>query len=238
MGKHTLSELQTLQALPLALKVKKTQQRIREWVYEYGIDHVYVSFSGGKDSTVLLHIARQIFPEIKAVFADTGLEFPEIREFVKTFDNVDIVKPKMTFKQVIEKYGYPMISKEVAECVYGARKYLESVLTSLAESETVLQTDRQTDSPYAYRLDKLLGFPKQKISIKDRCSIVLEVADGRHPKDERFKGSWRRFGIFTGTFTAGNRIDKRLYQGIGQSESAEMHGDKHETGQDDDGSYP
>ena len=121
---HTIDDLKMRQALPLDVKVRMTQQRIREWVNEFGIDGVYVSFSGGKDSTVLLHIAREIYPDMRAVFVDTGLEYPEIREFVKTFENVEWLKPTMTFKQVIEKYGYPFISKEVAECVYGARKYL------------------------------------------------------------------------------------------------------------------
>ena len=110
-----------------------TENRITEWVNEYGEDGVYISFSGGKDSTVLLHIARRLYPNIKAAFVDTGLEYPEIRSFVKGFENVDWIKPKMTFKQVIEKYGYPFISKEVSECVDGARKYLR------------LLTDRQTD---------------------------------------------------------------------------------------------
>lgn len=123
--KRTINELYMLQALPLEVKVRKTEERIKEWVDEYGIDGVYVSFSGGKDSTVLLHIARRLFPTIKAVFVDTGLEYQEIREFVRTFDNVDWLKPKMNFKQVIEKYGYPFISKEVSETVYYARKYLK-----------------------------------------------------------------------------------------------------------------
>ena len=89
------------------------------------------SFSGGKDSTVLLHIARQMYPDIKAVFVDTGLEYPEIRSFIKTFDNVDWVRPKKHFKQVCEEYGFPIISKEVSECVQGARKYLKSILTDV-----------------------------------------------------------------------------------------------------------
>lgn len=132
MGKHELWELQQMQALPLNLKIRLTKQRIREWVNEYGIDGVYISFSGGKDSTVLLHMAREMYPEIKAVFADTGLEFQETRNFVKQFDNVDWVKPSMSFVDVINKYGYPFISKEVAECVHGARKYLTSVIESTA----------------------------------------------------------------------------------------------------------
>ena len=137
MGKHTMSDLYQMQSLPLKAKITMTERRIQEWVEEYGEDGVYVSFSGGKDSTVLLDIARRLYPNIKAAFVDTGLEYPEIRQFVKSFDNVDWLKPKMTFRQVIEKYGYPFISKEVSECVDGARKYLK-ILTDR-------QTDRQTD---------------------------------------------------------------------------------------------
>lgn len=118
----TRQELQLLQALPLELKIMKTKQRIREWVQRFGVDGVYVSFSGGKDSTVLLHIVRELYPDIEAVFVDTGLEYPEIRQFVKGFENVTWLRPKMNFVEVIKKYGYPIISKEVAECIQGARK--------------------------------------------------------------------------------------------------------------------
>lgn len=108
------------------VKVKMTKQRIREWVNEFGVDGVYVSFSGGKDSTVLLHIVREMYPEIPAVFCDTGLEYPEIREFVRKFDNVEWLKPKMNFKKVIDTYGYPFISKEVSAIVGGGRRLCKS----------------------------------------------------------------------------------------------------------------
>lgn len=88
---------------------------------------VFISFSGGKDSTVLLDIARRIYPDIEAVFSDTGLEYPEIKEFVKTFPNVAIVRPKYSFKQILTKYGYPIISKEVANVVEGARRWIDSL---------------------------------------------------------------------------------------------------------------
>lgn len=116
------SELKLLQNYPLDLKVEKTKLRIREWVDYYGEDGVYISFSGGKDSTVLLHIVRSIYPNIEAVFSNTGLEFPEIVQFVKTFDNVTIIKPNITFKQVIKEKGYPIVSKAVSNTVRLARK--------------------------------------------------------------------------------------------------------------------
>ncbi len=135
--KHTIQELHEKQGLPLSMKIKMTESRIREWVNTYGEDGVYVSFSGGKDSTVLLDIARKMYPSIPAAFVNTGLEYPEIVKFVKTFDNVEILKPKKNFKQIISEYGYPFFSKEVSEVVYGARRYLDK----LRERERV-QTSR------------------------------------------------------------------------------------------------
>ena len=120
-----LNELKLLQNYPLDLKIEKTKLRIREWVDYYGEDGVYISFSGGKDSTVLLDIVRSMYPDIEAVFSKTGLEFPEIVQFVKTFENVTIIKPEKTFKQVIEEKGYPIVSKAVSNCVRLARKNIE-----------------------------------------------------------------------------------------------------------------
>ena len=114
-------ELQMLQALPLDIKIAKTLQRIREWVDKYGEEHCYISFSGGKDSLVLAHLVRSIYPDIPLVFSDTGLEYPEIRDFVLKQENVVVVKPKMTIVQVLEKYGYPVVSKQVAGNIYKVR---------------------------------------------------------------------------------------------------------------------
>ena len=114
MNGHTKERLKELQALPLERKVGFTSARIAEW-YNHFNGKVYVSFSGGKDSTVLLHLVRGLFPDVKAMYVNTGLEYPEIVQFVKTFDNVDIIRPKISFKQVIEKYGYPVIGKEVSQ---------------------------------------------------------------------------------------------------------------------------
>ena len=110
-----------LQALPLELKIMKTRQRIREWIDCYGTDGVYISFSGGKDSTVLLDLVRSEHPRVEAVFVNTGLEYPEIQRFVNTFENVTVLRPKLRFDEVIKRYGYPVIGKEVAAAVYETR---------------------------------------------------------------------------------------------------------------------
>ena len=120
-GVHDAERLKELQSLPLERKIQITQTRIIEW-YQHYDGKVCVSFSGGKDSTVLLHIARQLYPGIPAVFSNTGLEYAAIQRFVKTYDNVDIIVPQMRFDEVISTYGYPLIGKEVAEAIHYARR--------------------------------------------------------------------------------------------------------------------
>ena len=121
MNAYTRQDLSVMQAWPLERKIRVTQAKIIEWYHHYD-GKVAVSFSGGKDSTVLLDLARRALPDIPAVFVDTGLEYAELRDFVKTKDNVNWLRPKYPFSQIIEKYGYPVISKEVSDSVYGARK--------------------------------------------------------------------------------------------------------------------
>lgn len=155
MGKHVISDLWQMQSLPLEAKIRMTKYRIRQWVEYYGEDGVYVSFSGGKDSTVLLDLVRQMYSNVTAVFVDTGLEYPEIREFVKTFSNVVWLKPKKNFKQVITEYGYPFISKEVSDRVDGARKYMQA-LNDAQSRERESRTVR-----YAWGIADLLGIDRR-----------------------------------------------------------------------------
>ena len=119
-----LGDLRQRQALPLEAKVYMTQARIREW-YDHFDGNVCVSFSGGKDSTVLARLVRDLYPEVPLVFCNTGLEFPEIQKFAKKM-GAEFVRPRMSFSEVISKYGYPIISKEVAWAIYCARKIVNS----------------------------------------------------------------------------------------------------------------
>ena len=163
-NKHTLSDLYQMQAMPLSVKIRMTKYRIKQWIERYGEDGVYISFSGGKDSTVLLDIVRQDYPNIPAVFVDVPTQYPELKEFVKTFENVEILKPKISFMEVCKRYGFPMFSKEISGCIGEARKYFEN-LEKENNQNTILtdrQTDRQTDLPYAYRIADLVGIDRRK----------------------------------------------------------------------------
>jgi 3'-phosphoadenosine 5'-phosphosulfate sulfotransferase (PAPS reductase)/FAD synthetase len=114
MNKDLIHHLAYCCSLPIELKIGYSKQRIKQF-YESINGEVYISFSGGKDSTVLYHLIKSMYPDIKSVFFNTGLEYPEIVDFVNKFDDVIHVRPKRTFKDIIEQYGYPIISKEVAQ---------------------------------------------------------------------------------------------------------------------------
>ena len=76
------------------------------------------------------------------MFCDTGLEYPEIREFVRTIDNVEWLKPEINFKKVIETYGYPFISKEVSAIIgggQGALRILEEEGLDIENRELVIE---------------------------------------------------------------------------------------------------
>ena len=201
MEERTLERLKQLQALPLERKVGFTIARLTEFYHHFD-GKVYVSFSGGKDSTVLLYIARKLFPDIKAVFVDTGLEYPEIRDFVKTWDNVDWIKPQKSFYQVIKEYGYPVISKEISQSVWESRKGMKSGLKRLG----IIESNK----------NKLYVFPKYAYLVKDApfkmshlcCSIMKKNPAKQYEKKNNVypiianmaeesllrRQSWIRFG--------------------------------------------
>ena len=124
MNKHTMTDLHQMQSLPLSAKIRMTQRRIDDWINEFGEDGVYLSFSGGKDSTVLGHIIREVcgYKNIPFVFVDVPTQYPELKQFATTFDNLEILKPKISFAEVCKKYGFPIFSKEISECIADSRK--------------------------------------------------------------------------------------------------------------------
>ena len=160
-------QLKQMQSLPLEAKIVKSQLRIREW-YEHWNGDVYVAFSGGKDSTVLLHLVRELYPDVPAVFADTGLEFPEIRDFVKTVDNVVWLSPEMKFPKVLEKYGYPVVSKKTAGAIYKLR---HNNLTPKYRNYLLHGDERGKMEKVADKWHKLIEAP---FEVSNKCCEVMK----------------------------------------------------------------
>ena len=154
-----------MQSLPLSAKIQMTRRRIRDWIEEFGEDGVYVSFSGGKDSTVLLDIVRKDYPDIEALFVNTGLEYPSVRQFALSKENTIELRPTMNFRDVIVRYGYPIISKEVSLKVKETRKCPNGYASKSFNGE-------RANTPYDYSMySYLLNAP---FNISDMCCNVMK----------------------------------------------------------------
>ena len=196
----TKNELIMLRSLPLEIKIAKSKQRIQEWINYFGYNGVYVSFSGGKDSLVLLHLARTVNPNIKAMFVDTGLEYPEIKEYVKTFPNVDIIRPQISFKEVLRIYGYPVISKEQAS-------YIEDIRTG---TEKLKLRRLNGDSKGRYKLAAKWHYMiDAPFKISDKCCDVMK----KKPAKDYEKKTGR--ACMLGTLTEESLLREQQYLRFG-----------------------
>lgn len=138
----TKEDAKELQELTLHEKVSLTQwEKMYQWT-SFWRGQVRLSFSGGKDSTVMCYLfcellaqARDLCQTVHIAFSNTELEYPEIRIFAKwfatqwlpkRFPSLDIrfysICPKIGFRESILKSGYPIVSKEVASSIYEARR--------------------------------------------------------------------------------------------------------------------
>lgn len=180
-----IDELKERQSWNLYQKIDHSLGTIESFVNRLGgIDKVFISFSGGKDSTVLLDIARRIYPDITAVFCNTGNEYPEILQFVRQLQktdgyNIEIIRPALTPRQVWENYGFPLISKDTAQAIHRIRYNSDS-----AFAQKKLDDSNKYRLPYKWRY--LLSEPYETTSIccqklKKEPFARYEKETGRHP---------------------------------------------------------
>ena len=159
---------------------------------------VYVSFSGGKDSTVLKHIVDSMYDDVPSLFVNTGLEYPEIQKFAMAQKNVVTVRPKMRFDEVIRKYGYPVISKEVSQKIYEYRQ--------TPNGYTKARFDENSD--YVKRYGKAFCLARWKwlrdsdIPISHKCCHVMK----KKPAKKYEKSSGRM--PYIGTLADESRLRK------------------------------
>lgn len=197
--------LKIRQSMSLEDKVRFTKRRIKEWVDYFGVDGCYVSFSGGKDSTVLLHIVRSMYPDIEAVFVDTGLEFPEVRKFVKTFPNVTILRPEMRFDDVLKKYGYPVISKEISECISQAKKSDGSGKYTYRLKRVLGEALDKNGNKSKYNCEKWKYLLDAPFNISNQCCNVMK----KKPAHKFYKETGKV--PFVGTLAQESRLREQQY---------------------------
>lgn len=196
-------ELLQKQSLSLDQKITLSKQRIRDWI-EWWDYNVYVSFSGGKDSTVLAHLVRQIYPDVPIVFVNTGMEFPEIVKFCRQQNNLIMLHPTTNFRKVIEIYGYPIISKRVSRYV----RDLKNPTDGNQNTRNLRLTGYNTSGEYRpnYKLsDKWQFLVDAPFKVSEKCCDVM--------KKNPFKRFEKETGLhpFTGEMADDNDFRCREY---------------------------
>ncbi|MBF0148308.1 MAG: phosphoadenosine phosphosulfate reductase family protein [Magnetococcales bacterium] len=165
-------------------KVILAKVKIMEWI-KYWKGQVYVSYSGGMDSTVLLDIARQVEPGIPGVFCDSGQEYPEIREFVRETENIEWIRPEKNFRSVLIECGLPLVSKRVSKQV----RILQEKKPGTEATQILYTTGTNSDGEYSRRSripHRWRFLVDSDIRVSEKCC--------EHLKKDPFRAYERRTG--------------------------------------------
>lgn len=186
--------LNGLRSLPLELKILKTKLLLTEAIDEFGANHVYLSYSGGKDSTVLSHILRQEYPDILHIFSNTTNEYPETLKHLRwerenNGMNLKIVYPRdkygqaFNFRRVVDDYGYPMFTKRISNAIRTHRR-AKSERTKKNSEEYILRNFKKYDHFKTLNIsdkccEKLKKSPLKKCAkeLGLECSIIATLSE-------------------------------------------------------------
>lgn len=109
--KFTYAEFKDLLKLPLGKKIERAHMLIIDSLQHFHNNAVACSW--GKDSIVLLHLVRDFCPNIKVVYHNTGVEYPQNLAYRDrmlaewNITNYEETKPLMSFWECAKRYGYP-----------------------------------------------------------------------------------------------------------------------------------
>lgn len=98
-------------------KIKRSKANVNEFVDVLGLDTIYVSTSGGKDSAVLSDLCKSLYQDIKHIMFNTGLEYQATINLAKK-QGAEIIQPSISWVKSCEIHGYPIVSKNVSRRIH------------------------------------------------------------------------------------------------------------------------
>lgn len=126
--------------MTLELK-KKIEQAVKLLQVTAGDDIVEVSYSGGKDSDVILELARMSGIKYRAIYKNTTIDPPgTIRHCIK--NGVEVMNPKITYLHLVEKWGLPTRRARFCCKVLKEYKVLDKAVQGIRRSESVARSKR------------------------------------------------------------------------------------------------
>lgn len=191
-------QLAQRQNLPLEVKIKLSKLKILafEKMYE---GKIYVSYSGGKDSEVLLHLVKSVIPSVKVVFVDNGMELDTRDHAIKKADVV--LRPKYTSSEIWNKYGIPFPSKQQAHYFYQIKN-----TKSVSHKNRLLTGYMKDGSKTQFKLsNKWKPLLDTEIRLSDACCKYLKRDPiNKFNKETGFKG-------IIGTMASDSSQRKKIY---------------------------
>ena len=179
---------------PLEKKEKRSKDTINEFETILGKETVYVSTSGGKDSAVLSHLAKQVDSDIKHILFNTGLEYQATIELAKK-QGAEIIKPTIGWVKSCEEHGYPIVSKNVSRRLHdiGRTPLLTCVSLfgttyGIANKWLHLTDKRIVDFPVSdYCCTEFKKKPSKKLKLNPIVGTRIQESNTR-------KSAWKKSG--------------------------------------------
>lgn len=186
--------------------------------YERTGGKIYLSFSGGKDSTVLAHLIMManLDKKIPFVFSNTGIELDATLRFVKDFPygNKVILKPRKPFGVLIKEHGKPVLSKLKSEGLYTYQRHLDEPLKTARARQMIIGVRERggelLGGKNSYKIaNKHMHFihPDTEIKVGNKCCLYMK----KYPFKD-FEKENDMYGSFVGVRTSEGGVRSVVYK--------------------------
>lgn len=184
----------------LNIKITNAMHRIEELYYQTE-GRCYLSFSGGKDSTVILALIKMceeiytIPPNaIPAVFSNTGIELGATVDFVNWckgnyYQNIRIIRPENPFASVLKEYGKPIKSKMNSEFLGRYQKNKDENTLSFQYMIGKGKNGKTYQKTKIANKDLHMLHPNFDIKVSNKCCDILKKKPfAKYNKEQNIQG--------------------------------------------------